>query len=56
VSRLGGFAAGPLRDDHFRELSILTVDVEEARRLKAADPAVSQVTANRTYRARVLAR
>lgn len=33
-------AAGPLRDDHFRGLSILTVDVEEARRLTAADPAV----------------
>jgi len=33
-------AAGPLSDEKFRGLSILRVDVEEARRLKEADPAV----------------
>jgi uncharacterized protein YciI len=33
-------AAGPLRDEHYRGLSILNVGVEEARALKEADPAV----------------
>jgi uncharacterized protein YciI len=33
-------AAGPLGDDHYRGLSILNVGVDEARALKAADPAV----------------
>jgi len=33
-------AAGPLSDETFRGLSILRVDVDEARRLKEADPAV----------------
>src|SRR5271165_1249785 len=33
-------AAGPLRDDHFRGLSILNVAPEEALRLKGQDPAV----------------
>jgi uncharacterized protein YciI len=33
-------AAGPLTDERYRGLSILTVDVEEARRLKEEDPAV----------------
>jgi uncharacterized protein YciI len=33
-------AAGPLLDDRFRGLSILSVDVEQARRLKEADTAV----------------
>ena len=33
-------AAGPLGDDHFRGLSILSVDPERARELKEADPAV----------------
>ena len=33
-------AAGPLLDDRFRGLSILNVDVERARALKEADPAV----------------
>jgi len=33
-------AAGPLSDEKFRGLSILRVDVDEARRLKEADPAV----------------
>jgi uncharacterized protein YciI len=33
-------AAGPLIDDRFRGLSILNVDVDEARRLKEQDPAV----------------
>jgi uncharacterized protein YciI len=33
-------AAGPLRHDRFRGLSILRVDADEARRLTEADPAV----------------
>ena len=33
-------AAGPLSDERFRGLSILRVDVEEARRLRESDPAV----------------
>jgi uncharacterized protein len=33
-------AAGPLSDEKFRGLSILRVDVEEARRLRESDPAV----------------
>ena len=33
-------AAGPLSDDKFRGLSILRVDVEQARALKESDPAV----------------
>jgi uncharacterized protein YciI len=33
-------AAGPLSDEKFRGLSILRVDVEEARRLREGDPAV----------------
>jgi hypothetical protein len=33
-------AAGPLLHDHFRGLSILRVDVDQALRLKQADPAV----------------
>jgi uncharacterized protein YciI len=33
-------AAGPLSDEKFRGLSILRVGVDEARRLKEADPAV----------------
>jgi uncharacterized protein YciI len=33
-------AAGPLSDDKFRGLSILRVDVDEARRLRESDPAV----------------
>jgi uncharacterized protein len=33
-------AAGPLSDDKFRGLSILRTDVDEARALKEADPAV----------------
>lgn len=33
-------AAGPLFDDELRGLSILTVDPEQARALKEADPAV----------------
>jgi uncharacterized protein len=33
-------AAGPLSDDELRGLSILTVDPEQARALKEADPAV----------------
>ena len=33
-------AAGPLLDDRFRGLSILNLDVERARALKEADPAV----------------
>lgn len=33
-------AAGPLGDDHFRGLSILSVEPERARELKEADPAV----------------
>jgi len=33
-------AAGPLSDEKFRGLSILRVDVEEARALKESDPAV----------------
>jgi uncharacterized protein YciI len=33
-------AAGPLRDDELRGLSILNVDPERARELKEADPAV----------------
>ena len=33
-------AAGPLSNERFRGLSILRVGVDEARRLKEADPAV----------------
>ena len=33
-------AAGPLSDEKFRGLSILRVDVDEARRLREGDPAV----------------
>jgi hypothetical protein len=33
-------AAGPLSDEKFRGLSILRVDVDEARRLRESDPAV----------------
>ena len=33
-------AAGPLSDEKFRGLSILRVDVEQARALKESDPAV----------------
>jgi uncharacterized protein YciI len=33
-------AAGPLRDERFRGLSILSVDPDRARELKEADPAV----------------
>ena len=33
-------AAGPLGDDQFRGLSILSVEPERARELKEADPAV----------------
>jgi hypothetical protein len=33
-------AAGPLSDERFRGLSILRVDVEQARALKESDPAV----------------
>jgi uncharacterized protein len=33
-------AAGPLSDEKFRGLSILNVDPEQARELKAQDPAV----------------
>jgi hypothetical protein len=33
-------AAGPLMDDHFRGLSILSVDPETARQLMEDDPAV----------------
>ena len=33
-------AAGPLSDERFRGLSILNVDPERARELKAGDPAV----------------
>jgi uncharacterized protein len=33
-------AAGPLSDEKFRGLSILRVDVEQARQLKESDPAV----------------
>jgi len=33
-------AAGPLSDEKFRGLSILGVDVDEARRLRESDPAV----------------
>ena len=33
-------AAGPLSDEKFRGLSILRVDVHEARRLREGDPAV----------------
>jgi uncharacterized protein len=33
-------AAGPLDDPRFRGLTVMRADVEEARRLKEADPAV----------------